>query len=167
MTEPILWSRDFDTGIAEIDFQHRNLVRMFNKADAGLSDESSIGVWEHVLHEFLGYAIYHFWTEEDLAQQYGYGHEKTAEASEHFELHRAFAEQVNLIRARLRSGEKLRKAELIDYLRDWLTHHIVDNDTWLVAFILDKQRQASRALSGVDSSTNTADTVSGMSTASE
>lgn len=167
MPEPIIWNRDFDTGIAEIDFQHRNLVRMFNKADAGLSDESSVGVWEHVLHEFLGYAIYHFWTEEDLAHQYGYGREKMDEAAEHFEHHRSFAEQINLIRARMRSGEKIRKAELIDYLRDWLTHHIVDNDTWLVAFILEKQRQASRALSGVDRSADSQNTASGMSTVTE
>lgn len=145
-TEKIIWCRDFDTGIAEIDEQHRSLVKMFNRANAQLSDDSSRGAWENVTHEFLGYALYHFWTEEDLAAQYGYQQERDAEAAAHFAEHRAFADEITALRNRFRAGERLRKADFIGLLRSWLGNHIVNSDQWLVAFILEKQRQAGVSL---------------------
>jgi len=141
-TEKMIWRRDFETGIAEIDAQHRTLVKMFNRVNAELRDDSGRAVWENVTHELLGYALFHFWTEEDLAVQYGYDQEKYADASAHFDEHRSFAETINDIRRRFRAGEWIAKSELIDYLRDWLASHIVDSDQWLVAFILEKQRLA-------------------------
>jgi len=146
-TGKMVWRREFDTGIAEIDSQHRALVKMFNKANVELRDDSSRGVWENLTHEFLGYALFHFWTEEDLAAQYGYDQEKNDEATAHFNQHLLFAEKINEIRTRFRQGERLPRAVLIDFLRDWLSTHIIDSDKWLVAFILEKQRQASEMLS--------------------
>ncbi|MBI2276959.1 MAG: bacteriohemerythrin [Dechloromonas sp.] len=145
-SEKIIWRREFDTGVAEIDEQHRTLVKMFNKARSELRDDSSRSVWENVTHEFLGYALFHFWTEEDLAAQYGYEQERDAEAAAHFAEHRAFAAEIIDLRARFRAGGCPRKADFIDFLRNWLTTHIIESDQWLVAFILDKQRQASQAL---------------------
>lgn len=140
--ERFVWCREFETGIAEIDLQHHNLVKMFNKANAELLEDSNRIVWENVTHEFHGYLLYHFWTEEDLAARYGYGQEKSAEASAHFEQHRLFTEEIVKIRKQIRSGEKVSKAEYIGLIRDWLSNHITDNDQWLIAFILEKQRLA-------------------------
>lgn len=145
-SEKIIWRREFDTGIAEIDLQHRTLVKMFNKANAELRDDSRRCVWENVTHEFLGYTLFHFWTEEDLAAQYGYEQERDAEAAAHFAEHRAFSAEISEVRTRFRAGERIPKADFIDFLRSWLTTHIIDSDQWLVAFILEKQRQASASL---------------------
>lgn len=145
-TEKMKWRREFETGIAEIDLQHRTLVKMFNRMNTELRDDSGRAVWENIIHELLGYALYHFWTEEDLAAQYGYDQEKNADASAHFDEHRSFAESINDIRSRFRAGERVAKSELIDYFRDWLANHIVDSDQWLVAFVLEKQRQAAEGI---------------------
>lgn len=138
----MMWRREFETGIAEIDFQHRTLVKMYNKINAELREDSGRAVWENVTHELLGYALFHFWSEEDLAVQYGYDQERHADAAAHFDEHRDFAETINDIRMRFRAGKCVEKSELIDFLRDWLSRHILDSDQWLVAFILEKQRQA-------------------------
>lgn len=145
-TEKMIWRREFETGIAEIDLQHRTLVKMFNRVNSELRNDSGRAVWENVTHELLGYALFHFWTEEDLAVQYGYDQEKYADASAHFDEHRSFAETINDIRRRFRAGERIAKSELIDFLRDWLASHIVDSDQWLVAFILEKQRRAAEGV---------------------
>jgi hemerythrin-like metal-binding protein len=145
-TEKMKWRREFETGIAEIDLQHRTLVKMFNRMNTELRDDSGRAVWENVIHELLGYALYHFWTEEDLAAQYGYDQERYADASVHFDEHRSFAESINDIRSRLRAGERIAKSELIDYFRDWLANHIVDSDQWLVAFVLEKQRLSAEGI---------------------
>lgn len=134
------WSREFETGIAEIDLQHHNLVKMFNQASSELREDSGRGVWENITHEFQGYALYHFWTEEDLAAQYGYAPEKNAAAAAHFEQHRLFSEEISKIRQRIRSGAHIAKADYLAFLRDWLSQHITDSDRWLVAFVLEKQR---------------------------
>lgn len=138
----LCWLREFETGIGEIDLQHRTLLKLFNKVNLELREDSSSDVWERVLHELLGYALYHFWCEEDLAKQYGYDQEKHTDATAHFDEHLAFAETINDLRAHLRAGERLAKATLIDFLRDWLARHITDSDQWLVAHILEKQRLA-------------------------
>lgn len=138
----LVWQREYDTGVTEIDLQHRTLFRMFNKANLELRDDSSRDVWEQVIHDLLGYALFHFWCEEDLATRYGYDQEKHADAIEHFNEHLAFAEAMNDMRSRLRAGERLPKARLIDFLHDWLSRHVTDSDQWLLAFILEKQRQA-------------------------
>lgn len=141
-TEKMIWRREFETGIAEIDLQHRTLVKMFNRVNVELREDSGRTVWENITHELLGYALYHFWTEEDLAAQYGYDQERYAEATAHFDEHRSFTETINEIRSRIRTGERIPKADLIDFFRSWLSNHIVDSDQWLVAFILKKQREA-------------------------
>lgn len=138
----LVWQREYDTGVTEIDLQHRTLFRMFNKVDLLLRDDSSRDVWEEVIHELLGYALFHFWCEEDLATRYGYDQEKHVDATAHFDEHLAFAEAMNDMRSRLRAGEHIPKAELIDFLRDWLSRHVTDSDQWLLEFILEKQRQS-------------------------
>lgn len=145
-TEKMIWRRDFETGIAEIDLQHRTLVKMYNRVNSELRDDSGRAVWENITHELLGYALFHFWTEEDLAVQYGYDQEKYADATAHFDEHRSFAETINDIRKRLRAGERMSKSELMGFLRGWLSSHILDSDQWLVAFILEKQRQAGESV---------------------
>ena len=89
--EKLIWQRQFETGIAEIDQQHRALLKLFNKVNLELRADSSQAVWERVLHELLGYALYHFWCEEDLAKQYGYDQEKHSDASAQLDAHLSFA----------------------------------------------------------------------------
>lgn len=143
----LVWQREFETGVSEIDLQHRTLFKMFNKVNLQLRDDSSRDVWEEVIHDLLGYALFHFWCEEDLATRYGYDQEKHVDATAHFNEHLAFAEAMNDMRSSLRAGERIPKAKLIDFLRDWLSRHITDSDQWLLAFILEKQRLAGERIS--------------------
>ncbi|MCG2578294.1 bacteriohemerythrin [Dechloromonas sp. XY25] len=159
----LVWQREYDTGVTEIDLQHRTLFRMFNKVNLELRDDSGRDVWEQAIHDLLGYALFHFWCEEDLATRYGYDQEKHADAIEHFNEHLAFAEAMNDMRSRLRTGERISKAALIDFLRDWLSRHVTDSDQWLLAFILDKQRQA--GLHAIESAKRSAVHSSGECTA--
>lgn len=138
-TEVIAWCSDFDTGIAEIDLQHRMLIDTFNRATAELRDDSGLGTWEYVAHEFLGYAVYHFSTEERLAAAHGYDVEESAEALAHYEEHRSVLAQLGQVRARFRSEGCASKAEFISFLRSWLLKHILQSDQRLTAFIRAKQ----------------------------
>lgn len=142
-TELIVWSKDFETGIAEIDFQHRNLINTFNRAGAELGDDSNEVIWERFTYELLSYSLYHFSTEEKLAAQHAYDLENVAAAQAHQAQHRYYTTQLTAIREQLRLGVLVEKAQFLDFLRNWLIDHILHTDQLLAAFIHEKARQNS------------------------
>ena len=73
-SEPIQWSDALLTGVAEIDRQHRILVDTLNEARVKLTVETDDPLFEQITRDLLAYAIYHFNTEEQLMQQFGYIH---------------------------------------------------------------------------------------------
>jgi hemerythrin-like metal-binding protein len=138
----IQWHSDFETGIPEIDLQHRVLIARFNEANATLHDHSGLEVWEHFTYDLLSYALYHFSTEEKQAADYGYDQEERADAQAHCEQHRSFATRITNMRQQLHAGERPSRAEFLGFLSDWLVKHILHTDKRLGAFIAAKRRLA-------------------------
>ncbi len=123
-TVPVLpWSNMFAVGVREIDDQHRKLVSILNRlGDAG-SDENAAALQNTLLDELTEYTVYHFSTEERLMQQHGY--EATAT---HTAQHKKLVDAVQALHARRAAGETLPFDELMIFLRDWLTNHIMGSD---------------------------------------
>lgn len=121
---PVLpWSNMFAVGVQEIDDQHRKLVSILNRlGDAG-SDENAAALQNSLLDELTDYTVYHFSTEERLMQTHGY--EATAT---HTAQHKKLVEAVQALHARRAAGETLPFDELMIFLRDWLTNHIMGSD---------------------------------------
>lgn len=121
---PVLpWSNMFAVGVQEIDAQHRKLVSILNRlGDAG-SDENAAALQNSLLDELTDYTVYHFSTEERLMQQHDY--EATAT---HTAQHKKLVEAVQALHARRAAGETLPFDELMIFLRDWLTNHIMGSD---------------------------------------
>lgn len=142
--EPIQWCSGFATGVPEIDLQHRILIDRFNNVSSRLGNDGDLADWQHVGYEVLSYALYHFSTEEKLAEQYGYDREEVADALSHREDHRRFTEYMEKVRDRLNLGEQIPKAEFLAFVAEWLLKHIAHSDHDLGAFICAKQR-ASKA----------------------
>jgi len=129
----------FLTGVEEIDSQHRNLVNLTNEAAVVLAQAASTAQIRHVVQELLSYAIYHFRTEESLMRQYGYADEPDDVANSHIESHRGFAAKVVAAQEALQNHQAIDTAQLVDYLTDWIRHHIMGTDQRLAAFILRKR----------------------------
>ena len=139
--ETIVWRSNFETGVAEIDEQHRILVNTLNDANAKLRDDSDFDIWERCTRDLLSYALYHFNTEETLAAKYGYNNEESADAMSHWQQHRSFSAKVVQVREGLKSGNRISKNDLIAFLNGWLVDHILTTDHCLAAFICEKRRQ--------------------------
>ena len=86
----------------------------------------------------LSYALYHFDTEEDLMQEFGYQEDGDA-MQRHLEQHRAFSKQVVSARDSLRAGANISAQELLEFLNTWLVNHILNTDRKLGAFIVAKR----------------------------
>jgi hemerythrin-like metal-binding protein len=135
----IEWTEQLVTGIPEIDRQHRFLINAINDAKHKLSEFPDLKLIEQITKDLLGYAIYHFETEEDLMLEHGYTEESKADADLHQRQHRDFSAQVMAVRDTLHAGNPVSVEELLGFLDDWLISHIMNTDQRLAAFIRQKQ----------------------------
>lgn len=134
-SQRILWKSDYDTGVEEIDEQHRILVNTINEAGEKLSQDSSLETLENITRDLLSYALYHFETEEEMMQEHNYKGYSQEEYDTHMKQHREFSAQVVAVRESIKSGNPIGKEELIGFLTDWLINHINKTDKKLAAFL--------------------------------
>lgn len=140
--DPIAWDDSFATGVTEIDEQHHILVNTLNEANAKLADNASTEFVEQITQDLLSYALYHFETEEELMQEYGYDDDSAADAERHLQQHRAFSSKVVSVRDSLRAGIPITREDLIGFLNNWLVNHILNTDKKLGAFIVARRQAA-------------------------
>jgi len=143
MTKPIvkqiIWNASMMTGVPEIDEQHMILVHTLNQAAEKLSQDAGMEVLEPITRDLLSYASYHFETEEDLMQHYGYDEVLHEDAKLHLEQHHLFSTKVVSVRENLKRGVLIAPSDLIGFLNDWLVNHILNTDKRLGNFILARR----------------------------
>lgn len=130
------WGEALITGVPEIDEQHMILVHTLNEAAERLGRECSAEILGQITQDLLGYALYHFDTEEELMQQSGYSEQDAAMQALHLEQHRNFSSKVVAIREDLKAGILIAPDDLIGFLNQWLVDHIMNTDKKLAAFLL-------------------------------
>lgn len=143
MTAPALaWNDSFATGVPEIDEQHMILVHTLNEASVRLANDASLESLERITQDLLSYALYHFETEEQLMQTYGYPEDSSADAAQHLEQHRAFSAKVVQVREGIKQGTPVAPEDLLGFLNGWLVNHILNTDKKLGAFIAARRGTA-------------------------
>jgi len=121
----IRWQKVFDTGIPEVDEQHKKLVAMINQledsnAAGGDAVDHEIGL---VLRKLVDYTQYHFSEEERIMDEIMF-----IDRGRHAEKHKKLVFQVAAILKKLKAGGTVDIYELMSFLRDWLLDHIVLED---------------------------------------
>ena len=134
------WTEALKTGLEEIDEQHMILVHTLNDAAEKLAHEATAEMLGQITQDLLSYALYHFETEEELMQEYGYREVEGEGMQRHLDQHRGFSAKVVAIREGLKSGNLIAPRDLIGFLTDWLVNHIQHTDQALAAFVLSKRR---------------------------
>jgi len=64
------WDDTFDTGLPEVDGQHRQLGRLLNLLASHVAFHTDLPEFEHILDEFGAYAVSHFRAEEAIWHEY-------------------------------------------------------------------------------------------------
>jgi len=110
-------------GVASIDEQHKNLVGIINE----LYDQMMLGkdneALGHIFNRIIDYAITHFKYEEELFAKTNYPLSRN-----HADEHTAFVKRIVEKQARFKSGEVVLSIEVIDFLEDWLSAHVLGLD---------------------------------------
>lgn len=138
------WGEALLTGVPEIDEQHMILVHTLNEAAERLGRECSAEILGQITQDLLGYALYHFDTEEELMQQSGYCEQDATMQALHLEQHRSFSAKVVAVRHDLKAGVLISREELLSFLNNWLINHILNTDKRLAAFLLTSEQYRSQ-----------------------
>lgn len=130
----VVWDESLSVGIQKIDKQHQELVKIINCL---VENEDASGHSEpiaQVLDRMTKYAVYHFETEEALMLEYNYPE---------YESHRDDHAQFKMKTAKFCLDALQRKEtlpdELLSFLRDWLTHHILQADMKYKPYFLERR----------------------------
>jgi len=117
----LVWQNDLNTGIEEIDNQHKRIVEMINHLYDAEQNGDNNEIRE-VLVDLVDYTQSHFAFEETLMEDAGYRFSRA-----HKKVHELFIRRVVEYRMRFDAGENIVQ-ELRDTLSRWLFSHIRSED---------------------------------------
>ncbi len=121
-----VWDNGLNTGIPEIDTQHKRIVDYVNQLDEAISINKGKDRIGEILDNLLDYTNSHFVFEETLMEQAGY-----PMLAPHKRLHDAFRTRIQALKARFVNGEDV-AAIVRSELKVWLTNHIKGDDVFYV-----------------------------------
>ena len=116
--EKIVWTEDFSVGNSLMNEQHKLLIAMINDI-ADTDDASKIF---DVIMKMFNYAAEHFTAEEDLMRLNSF-----AGLDDHIIEHQSFGDKAAALAASDYFDDAT-QVEIFTYLREWLTHHILESD---------------------------------------
>ena len=139
------WSPEMSVGLSELDEDHRYLIKIINDlSDAIEVAEKSkdASILRQSLRCLQRYAEFHFAREEAVMRACDY-----APLSRHQEEHSDVDDKMAALANRLDddSAAAAVNAELLDYLKDWLIHHIMIVDMSYKDLVQDNAPAAAAA----------------------
>ncbi len=117
----INWTDDLNTGIDEIDQQHRAIVDYVNELDTARKTQDKEKVAK-IIDDTVDYTLSHFGFEETMMEEAGY-----ALLRPHKRVHELFVRRVADLQERFKKGEDVSE-ELHSLLSRWLVRHIKHDD---------------------------------------
>lgn len=136
--EKIIWNDQFSVGVKKMDVQHQKIIRIFNTlVDNAQANAGSEKVSE-VLSEMVEYASEHFNCEEQLLRDHAHPDLEQQKAG-HSEFRRRAGEFCLLAS---KEDEKVTH-DLLNYLHDWWTNHILCEDKKYAALLEEKRSMSS------------------------
>ena len=130
MSDKFEWKPEYSVGVDTIDQQHQELFRIFNKLSDAVAVKSSPKSAAATMHEMSLYLGKHFDFEEPLL-------EKHPEFDIHHLEHLKFIENTLDFQIRFADRDKNLHKDMLTFLADWLTTHILEMDKEHFAYLKD------------------------------
>jgi diguanylate cyclase (GGDEF)-like protein/PAS domain S-box-containing protein/hemerythrin-like metal-binding protein len=132
------WNENFNTGVVQIDEQHRKLVELLNLLASHVAFEADIPALNVIFDELADYAAYHFQTEEAIWHEHFPG--DTLELN-HQDTHANFIDVVIQLKGDgSTKPEEIIINDILAFLTRWLVSHILEKDRYLAMVVLAMQQ---------------------------
>lgn len=117
------WSDRYAVGVEVIDRQHETLFRLIDNLAKGIQSGNPESTLQSVFDELNDYVRVHFETEHRLMAEHDFD-----DAPMHQAKHRELEQSLNELIERAKAGKPWVSLETMNFLRQWLYHHIDDTD---------------------------------------
>ena len=125
---------NYETGVIWQDFQHRQLIDLFEKVKQARSDDSEKSLFPYTTGFLAMYVNHHFTLEEEYMAKFKY-----PDTEVHTREHKAFIKELKAFRKEHREYSAKAVDDLIVRMEEWILSHILENDLKLGKFILKKE----------------------------
>ncbi|MEI6873956.1 MAG: bacteriohemerythrin [Spirochaetota bacterium] len=127
------WKPEYSVGLPRMDGQHMQLVGILNRLYADMVGRKAKDSLSGVFDELVTYTANHFASEEDLFAKYAYPG-AAAHKAEHDDLVR----EVLDYRKKLEADGWVTPLSVTNFLKGWLSDHILRTDKAYTAFLVSK-----------------------------
>ncbi len=131
--DPIFWTGEFSVGVSEMDNQHKKLIAMINKLIEEPDAKTNSHTISDLLTAMITYAQEHFRAEEALMSEHGYPLKDMQT-----EQHKSFVKKTVDFCSAVEVGVDIVPHAMLEYLKGWLVHHILEQDMKYKSFFLGK-----------------------------
>jgi hemerythrin-like metal-binding protein len=126
----IEWNGTLEVGIATIDGQHRQLVKVTNDLNDAMKSGKAKETLGSIIASLAQYTTTHFATEEGLFDKFAY-----PERAAHKKQHAEFVAKVSGFQKDFGAGKVALSIEVVNFLAQWLRNHICGDDRKYVPFL--------------------------------
>ncbi len=117
------WDEEYSVGIQSIDNQHKEIFKLLNKLLEAMKQGLASNVTMEIIVDLEKYAVIHFQKEEFFFHRFNFSGTEA-----HVAEHLAFIQKVAALKADLKSGKIIMTFELLNFLKEWINHHILKVD---------------------------------------
>lgn len=117
------WSDKLSIGIPEVDAEHQHLVAILNELDEAMRSGKGTRIMGQILARLLDYTETHFKSEEGLMAESAY-----PGLALHQTQHRQLMEKAGHLRQKFIGSNQRITREMMDFLKYWLSNHILVDD---------------------------------------
>jgi hemerythrin len=129
----IFWSDQLSVNIKELDNQHQCLIELINRLHDSMKSGKGNAVIGPILMDVIKYTEFHFATEEKYFQKYAY-----PEFLQHKKQHDELTQKAKQLKADFEKGKLSISIEVMHFLRDWISNHILGSDKKYGPFLASK-----------------------------
>jgi hemerythrin len=127
------WKEEYEVGVKNLDDEHRRLVGYLNDLYASMKAGKGMDALKAVLSQLVHYTDTHFASEESLMKLNGYEGFKA-----HKEKHEKMAGHVRGLVRKFDVGDITSPIQITNFLKDWLSRHILETDKAYGPFLRSK-----------------------------
>lgn len=123
------WSDSFTTGVPDVDRQHQALIAVINDLHDAVRAGTDRSAHIDILERLALYAQEHFELEEGLMESAGF-----PGLTDHKAQHHTARSTIHHFRNDYLEGRVVLNLDLLNFLKSWLTDHILGSDLQYVGF---------------------------------
>lgn len=127
------WKPEYSLGHADIDRQHQKLFELASDLHSAMLHGKGKEATSKTLSDLIAYTKLHFSNEERLMQMHHY-----PEYVRHKAFHDDLTARVVEFQKNFEAGRAALSVDLLQFLKDWLQHHIGETDRKVAAFLKSK-----------------------------